>query len=97
MPAMECAMPHSTKTRLFGLLKPVGFAPRDDGKGKGRGGRGGGDDGAGASRGATAPRAIDAPEACERLERIAMYARAGYFNMGYTLDMMQAPGDILPE
>ena len=86
-------MPHSTKTRLFGLLKPAGFAPRDDGKG--RGGHGGGDDGA--SRGAAAPRALDAPEACERLERIAMYARAGYFNMGYTLDMMQAPGEILPD
>ncbi|GAB7524955.1 hypothetical protein [Paraburkholderia sp. 2C] len=68
-------MPHSTKTKLLGLLKPVGFAPR----------------------GAAAQSAADAPQACERLERIAMYARAGYFNMGYTLDMMQAPGEILPD
>jgi hypothetical protein len=32
----------------------------------------------------------------ERLERIANYARAGYFNMGYTLDMFQMIGEIAP-
>jgi hypothetical protein len=94
MPATERPMPHSTKTKLLNLLKPAGFAPRDGGKG--RDGRGGAD-GGGPSRDAAAPRATDVPEECERLERIAMYARAGYFNMGYTLDMMQAPGEILPD
>ena len=44
-----------------------------------------------------APETQEGQEACERLERIAMYARAGYFNMGYTLDMMQTPGEILPD
>src|ERR1700753_738065 len=53
MPAMERAMPHSTKTRLLGLLKPAAFVHRDGGKG-GRGhGGGGGDDGDGSRRGAT--------------------------------------------
>lgn len=33
----------------------------------------------------------------ERLERIAIYARAGYFNMGYTLDMFHVIGEIAPE
>lgn len=33
----------------------------------------------------------------ERLERIANYARAGYFNMGYTLDMFHVMGEIAPE
>ncbi|MDP9651384.1 MULTISPECIES: hypothetical protein [Paraburkholderia] len=33
----------------------------------------------------------------ERLERIAVYARAGYFNMGYTLDMFHVIGEIAPE
>ncbi|MEX3933714.1 hypothetical protein AB4Y32_18225 [Paraburkholderia phymatum] len=33
----------------------------------------------------------------ERLERIAAYARAGYFNMGYTLDMYYVIGEIEPE
>ena len=95
-------MPHSTKTRLLGLLKPAAFVHRDGGKG-GRGhGGGGGDDGDGSRRGATqaAPEnqeGREGQEAGERLERIAMYARAGYFNMGYTLDMMQAPGEILPD
>ncbi|APR39534.1 hypothetical protein BTO02_30275 [Paraburkholderia sp. SOS3] len=94
MPAMERVMPHSTKTRWSGWLKPIGFAHRDDGSGKRR--RGSDDDG-GASHSAAAPAASQAQEAGERLERIAMYARAGYFNMGYTLDMMQAPGEILPD
>jgi hypothetical protein len=47
--------------------------------------------------GAAGQNAPDARESGERLERIAMYARAGYFNMGYTLDMMQTPGEILPD
>jgi hypothetical protein len=90
-------MTSSTKTRLLGLLKPGGFAHRRDGTGKG--GHGGGDDGSGggAAGGSAAPGELEAQEAGERLERIAMYARAGYFNMGYTLDMMQAPGEILPD
>ncbi|MCC8395880.1 hypothetical protein LJ656_25160 [Paraburkholderia sp. MMS20-SJTR3] len=33
----------------------------------------------------------------ERLERIAVYARAGYFNMGYTLDSFCLSGEIAPE
>ncbi|MDQ7980531.1 hypothetical protein QYH69_25160 [Paraburkholderia sp. SARCC-3016] len=76
-------MPHSMKKRWSGLLKPIGFAHRDEDGGK--------------SRDAAAPHSSQAHEAGERLERIAMYARAGYFNMGYTLDMMQAPGEILPD
>jgi hypothetical protein len=32
----------------------------------------------------------------ERLERIAVYARAGYFNMGYTPDMFPFIGDLPP-
>ncbi|SEK07224.1 hypothetical protein [Paraburkholderia diazotrophica] len=42
----------------------------------------------------------DRPTPCddaERLERIAAYARAGYFNMGYTLDMFYVIGEIEPE
>lgn len=41
--------------------------------------------------------ANDAPSRTERLERIALYARAGYFNMGYTVDMFQSPADLPPE
>ncbi|MEM5383098.1 hypothetical protein VSR68_05755 [Paraburkholderia phymatum] len=37
------------------------------------------------------------PDDAERLERIAAYARAGYFNMGYTLDMFYMIGEIEPE
>ncbi|MEM5367679.1 hypothetical protein V4C53_16785 [Paraburkholderia azotifigens] len=33
----------------------------------------------------------------ERLERIAVYARAGYFNMGYTLEMFHVIGEVAPE
>ncbi|MFT4067290.1 hypothetical protein [Paraburkholderia sp.] len=33
----------------------------------------------------------------ERLERIAIYARAGYFNMGYTLESFHVIGDIAPD
>ena len=32
----------------------------------------------------------------EHLERIATYARAGYFNMGYTPDMFPLVGDLPP-
>lgn len=38
-------------------------------------------------------RAHDEPE---RLERMAVYARAGYFNMGYTFDMFPLVGDLPP-
>jgi hypothetical protein len=43
------------------------------------------------------PCARDAADRAERLERIAMYARAGYFHIGYTLDMMQMAADIPPD
>jgi len=33
----------------------------------------------------------------ERLERISVYARAGYFHMGYTFDMYPLVGDLPPE
>ena len=33
----------------------------------------------------------------ERLERIAAYARAGYFNMGYTFEMFHVIGGISPD
>jgi hypothetical protein len=33
----------------------------------------------------------------ERLERIAMYARAGYFNLGYGLEMFHLAGEMPPE
>jgi len=32
----------------------------------------------------------------EQLERIATYARAGYFNMAYTPDMFPLVGDLPP-
>ncbi|SDD29248.1 hypothetical protein [Paraburkholderia lycopersici] len=38
----------------------------------------------------------DAAREPERLERIACYARAGYFNMGYTPDMYPFVGDLPP-
>ncbi|MDR5816664.1 MULTISPECIES: hypothetical protein [unclassified Caballeronia] len=37
------------------------------------------------------------PSRTERLETIALYARAGYFNMGYTVDVFQSPADLPPE
>ncbi|WP_069263954.1 hypothetical protein [Paraburkholderia nodosa] len=37
------------------------------------------------------------PNEAERLERIAMYARAGYFHMGCTLDTLNMTGEIPPE
>ncbi|SAL40812.1 hypothetical protein AWB71_02048 [Caballeronia peredens] len=42
-------------------------------------------------------RANDAATRTERLESIALYARAGYFNMGYTVDMFQASAELPPE
>ncbi|MHB9836119.1 hypothetical protein Q8F57_014900 [Paraburkholderia terrae] len=36
-------------------------------------------------------------DAGERLERIAVYARAGYFNMGYTFEMFHVIGEIAPD
>jgi len=33
----------------------------------------------------------------ERLERIATYACAGYFSMGYTLEMFHVIGEVAPE
>jgi hypothetical protein len=33
----------------------------------------------------------------ERLERIATYARAGYFNMGYTLESFHVIVEISPD
>jgi hypothetical protein len=33
----------------------------------------------------------DATTRAEELEHIAVYARAGYFNMGYTVDAFQPP------
>lgn len=32
----------------------------------------------------------------ERLEQIAIYARAGYFNMGYTVDAFHMSADFMP-
>ncbi|MBB5404724.1 hypothetical protein OKW50_006786 [Paraburkholderia youngii] len=39
----------------------------------------------------------DAHDDPERLERIATYARAGYFNMGYTLESFHVIGEIPPD
>jgi hypothetical protein len=39
---------------------------------------------------------LEAPREPEQLERIATYARAGYFNMGYTPDMFPFVGDLPP-
>jgi hypothetical protein len=33
----------------------------------------------------------------ERLERICAYARSGYFNMGYTVDMFHPAVGMLPD
>jgi hypothetical protein len=38
-----------------------------------------------------------ASDNAERLERIAIYARAGYFNMGYTLEMFHVIGEVTPD
>lgn len=32
----------------------------------------------------------------ERLERVAVYARAGYFNLGYTYEMFHLAGELPP-
>lgn len=37
-----------------------------------------------------------ASEEPERMERISVYARAGYFNMGYTFEMFPLVGDLPP-
>ncbi|WP_322032246.1 hypothetical protein [Paraburkholderia sp. J76] len=42
------------------------------------------------------PELRDASREAEQLERIATYARAGYFNMGYTPDMFPLVGDLPP-
>ncbi|PYE21644.1 hypothetical protein [Paraburkholderia silvatlantica] len=42
------------------------------------------------------PELRDASRETEHLERIATYARAGYFNMGYTPDMFPLVGDLPP-
>ncbi len=33
----------------------------------------------------------------DRLERIALYARAGYFNLGYTYETFHLIGEVPPE
>jgi hypothetical protein len=35
----------------------------------------------------------EAATRAEQLEDIAVYARAGYFNMGYTVDVFQSPSN----
>jgi len=46
----------------------------------------------------TGPQLEHSPcDAGERLERIAVYARAGYFNMGYTFEMFHVIGEIAPD
>ncbi|CAD6534396.1 hypothetical protein LMG27952_02946 [Paraburkholderia hiiakae] len=42
------------------------------------------------------PELRDTSRETEQLERIATYARAGYFNMGYTPDMFPLVGDLPP-
>jgi len=42
------------------------------------------------------PSAPQASREPEQLERIATYARAGYFNLGYTPDMFPLVGDLPP-
>jgi hypothetical protein len=42
------------------------------------------------------PERSDATRGPEQLERIASYARAGYFNMAYTPDMYPLVGDLPP-
>ncbi|TDN70163.1 hypothetical protein [Paraburkholderia sp. BL10I2N1] len=44
-----------------------------------------------------APDATDVRHSPERLERIAAYARCGYFHMDYTAGMFVVPLDIPPE
>ncbi|SAK91315.1 hypothetical protein [Caballeronia ptereochthonis] len=40
--------------------------------------------------------AEDAATRADQLEHIAVYARAGYFNMGYTVDAFQLPAEAPP-
>ena len=37
--------------------------------------------------------AVNDTTRAEQLEHISVYARAGYFNMGYTVDAFQMPGE----
>ncbi|SAL54663.1 hypothetical protein AWB73_05948 [Caballeronia turbans] len=37
--------------------------------------------------------AVSETTRAEQLEHISAYARAGYFNMGYTVDAFQLPGE----
>ncbi|WP_250517352.1 hypothetical protein [Caballeronia sp. INDeC2] len=41
----------------------------------------------------TAVHAVSETTRAEQLEHISAYARAGYFNMGYTVDAFQLPGE----
>jgi hypothetical protein len=50
-----------------------------------------------AARGQKKHAKLQSRDDAERLERIAIYARAGYFNMGYTLEMFHVIGEVAPE
>jgi len=71
-------MSRFTTICLQALLAPAGFWQS----------RGGG------ARDSAAQHPVDGPSPAERLERIGMYARAGYFHMGCALDMMSMVGEI---
>lgn len=45
------------------------------------------------STAASDPPPAEETSRAEQLENIAAYARAGYFNMGYTVDAFQLPSD----
>jgi hypothetical protein len=75
---MEPVMSRFTAICFRALLAPTHFWS----------GRGGGPEEA------SAPPTADVPDRQERLERIALYARAGYFRMGGPLDLMNMTGEI---
>lgn len=50
-----------------------------------------------ATRNETAPEPRESCREAERLERIATYARAGYFNLGCSCELLHAIGGIAPE
>jgi hypothetical protein len=77
---MEHVMSRFTTLCFRALLAPTHF--RHD--------RGGGPD----PDETPAPATADGTDRQERLERIALYARAGYFRMGGPLDMMYMTGEI---
>jgi hypothetical protein len=52
---------------------------------------------AGSSSAESGPDAADARYSPERLERIAAYARGGYFHMDYAAGIFVVPLDIPPE